>query len=43
MHLPLIIEQDEDGIYIISCYTFEAYHSHGKTIDRATKNIKEAI
>jgi predicted RNase H-like HicB family nuclease len=43
IHLPLIIEQDEDGIYIISCNTFKACHSHGKTIHDAIENIKEVI
>ncbi len=24
IHLPIIVEQDEDGIYIVSCTTFKA-------------------
>ncbi len=43
LHLPIIIEQDEDGIYIVSCPTFKGCHSQGKTVDEAMSNIKEVI
>ena len=43
IHLPLIIKQDEDGIYIISCNTFKASHSNGETFYDANENIKEVI
>ncbi len=43
IHLPILIEQDEDGIYIVSCTTFKGCHSFGKTIDEAMVNIKEVI
>jgi predicted RNase H-like HicB family nuclease len=43
IHLPLIIEMDEDGYYIISCPVFKACHSYGETIDEAMANIKEVI
>lgn len=43
IHLPVIIEQDEDKVYIISCPTFKGCHSYGKTIDEAMKNIHEVI
>ncbi|MBN2754759.1 MAG: type II toxin-antitoxin system HicB family antitoxin [Candidatus Goldbacteria bacterium] len=43
LHLPILIETDEDGIYIVSCPSFKGCHSYGKTIDEALKNIKEAI
>ncbi len=43
LHLPIIIEQDEDNIYIVSCPIFKACNSYGKTIDDALKNIKEVI
>ncbi len=43
IHFPIIIEQDEDGIYIISCPTFKGCHSYGKNIDVALENIKEVI
>jgi len=43
LHFPIIIEQDEDGYYIVSCPVFKGCHSYGKTIKEAMKNIKEAI
>ena len=43
VQLPVIIEQDEDGIYIVSCPQFKACHSFGKTIDEALSNLKEVI
>jgi len=43
LHLPIIIEQDEDGYYIVSCPVFKGCHSYGKTIDEAIENIKEVI
>lgn len=42
-HFPVVIEQDEDGYFIVSCPTFAGCHSYGKTMDEALKNIKEAI
>jgi predicted RNase H-like HicB family nuclease len=43
IHLPILIEQDEDKIYIVSCPTFKGCHSYGATIDEAMKNIEEVI
>jgi predicted RNase H-like HicB family nuclease len=43
LHLPIIIEIDEDGYYIVSCPLFKGCHSYGKTIDEALKNIREVI
>ena len=43
LHLPILIEQDEDNIYIVSCPNFKGCHSSGKTIDEAIENIKEVI
>jgi predicted RNase H-like HicB family nuclease len=43
IHLPILIEQDEDKVYIVSCPTFKGCHSFGKTIDEAMKNIQEVI
>jgi len=42
-HFPIVIEQDGDGIYIVSCPLFHGCHSYGKTIDEALSNIQEAI
>ena len=43
LHLPILIEQDEDNVYIVSCPVFKGCHSYGKTIDEALENIKEVI
>jgi len=43
MHLPILVEQDEDNIYIVSCPVFKGCHSYGKTIDEALENIREVI
>mgnify|MGYP001063591918 CR=1 FL=1 len=42
-HLPIIIEQDEEGYFIVSCPLFKGCHSYGKTIEEALENIKEVI
>ncbi len=39
----MVIEQDEDSVFIASCPTFAGCHSYGKTIDEAKANIREVI
>lgn len=43
LHLPVLIEQDEDDIYIVSCPVFKGCHSYGNTIDEALKNLEEVV
>ena len=43
LHLPILIELDEDGYYIVSCPLFRGCHSYGETIDDALENIREVI
>ena len=43
LHLPILVEQDEDNYYIVSCPVFKGCHSYGSTIDEAIENIKEVI
>jgi predicted RNase H-like HicB family nuclease len=43
LHLPILVEQDEDNFYIVSCPVFKGCHSYGKTIDEALDNIREVI
>jgi len=43
LHLPILVEQDEDNVYIVSCPVFRGCHSYGKTIDEALLNIREVI
>lgn len=41
--LPLFIERDEDGMYVVECPVLEGCYAQGKTLDTALKNIKEVI
>lgn len=41
-HLPVVIEQDEDGVFIVSVPTLPGCRSCGLTIDEAMRNIAEA-
>lgn len=43
IHLPLIIETDEDGVFIVSCPTFKGCHSYGSTVEEALANIREVV
>ena len=43
LHLPILVEQDEDNVYIVSCPVFKGCHSYGSTIDEALSHIKEVI
>ena len=43
IHVPILIETDEDGIFIVSCPQFKGCHTYGKTIDEALSRIKEVI
>ena len=43
VQLPVFIERDEDGWYIIECPLFRGCFTQGKTIDEALRNIREVI
>jgi predicted RNase H-like HicB family nuclease len=43
LHFPVLVEQDENGIYIVSCPVFKGCHSYGKTVEEAVSNIREVI
>jgi len=43
LQLPVTIEMDEDGYYIVSCPLFKGCHSCGETIDEALENIRDVI
>ncbi|MHB8120358.1 MAG: type II toxin-antitoxin system HicB family antitoxin [Methanothrix sp.] len=43
LHLPILIEIDEDGVYIVSCPLFKGCHTWGETIGEAMENIREVI
>ncbi len=43
LHFPVVIEQDEDEVYIVSCPVYKGCHSYGRTIEEALGNLKEVI
>ena len=42
-HYSIIIEQDPDGFFIVTCPSFTGCHSYGSTIEEAIENVTEAI
>ncbi len=43
MKYAIIVEKDEDGIYIASVPELPGCHTQAKTLDQLTERIKEAI
>ena len=41
--LPVVVEVDEDGFFIVSCPLYKGCHSYGKTIEEALQNLKEVV
>jgi predicted RNase H-like HicB family nuclease len=41
--VPVFIEKDEDGFYVVECPFFEGCYSQGRTVDEALRNIREVI
>lgn len=41
-HLPVLVEQDEDGAFIVSVPTLRGCRTYGRTLGEAMKNIAEA-
>ena len=41
--LPVIVEKDEDGFYVVACPLLKGCYSQGETLDEALKNIREVI
>ena len=39
----IVIEQDEDGVYVVSCPALRGCYSQGTTIEEAVENINDAI
>ena len=39
----IIVEKDEDGIYIVSCPSLKGCYTQGDTVEDALENIKDAI
>ena len=42
-NLPIVVEKDEDGFYVVECPVFSGCYSQGRTLDEALKNIREVI
>jgi len=42
-HFPVVVELDEDGVYIVSCPVFKGCHAFGSTIDEALDSLREVI
>ncbi|WP_040980437.1 MULTISPECIES: type II toxin-antitoxin system HicB family antitoxin [Oceanobacillus] len=40
---PVLIQQNEDGIYTVECPSIEGCRSSGASVDEAMENIKEHI
>ena len=43
MNLPVIVEKDEDGFFVVECPLLKGCYTQGETIDEALKNIHEVI
>ena len=43
LQLPLLVEKDEDGFYVVECPLFEGCYTQGKTLDEALYNIRNVI
>ena len=41
--LQVIIEQDEDGVFIAECPALQGCYAQGKTYEEAIENIKDVI
>jgi len=41
--LPLVVEKDESGYYVVECPTLPGCYTQGRTLDEALKNIQEVI
>ena len=39
----VVVERDEDGVYISSCPALQGCHSQGDTYEQAIENLKDAI
>lgn len=43
LNFKIIINQDEDGIFVASCPAIPGCHTQGDTYEEVVKNIEEAI
>ncbi len=43
INLPIIVEKDEDGFYVVECPLLRGCYTQGETLDEALINIHEVI
>ena len=43
VQLPVLVEKDEDGFFVVECPLIQGCYTQGKTLDEALKNIHEVI
>jgi predicted RNase H-like HicB family nuclease len=43
VQLPVLVEKDEDGFFVVECPLLQGGFTQGKTLDEALKNIHEVI
>jgi predicted RNase H-like HicB family nuclease len=43
IQVPVLIEKDEDGFYVVECPLLEGCYTQGRTVDEALRNIREVI
>jgi len=43
VHLPILVEKDEDGFFVVECPLLQGCYTQGKNLDEALKNIHEVI
>lgn len=43
MKYRVIVEQDEDGVFVVECVSLPGCISQGETYEKALENIRDAI
>ena len=43
INLPIFVEKDEDGFYVVECPLLKGCYTQGSSLDEALKNIREVI
>ncbi len=43
LNMPVILQPDEVGGYVITCPVLPGCYSQGETVDKALANIREAM
>ena len=43
VHLPVLVEKDEDGFFVVECPLLHGCYTQGRNLDEALRNIHEVI